>query len=92
MPTSVGQWAETVTRLAGDEVRSGPVQDLLAALERAGKLSAGDMATLLVICLREKAGEKETTIARSCAPLLTWQMALARCAGFRPPTNGAFLS
>lgn len=46
--TPSDQWAETVTRLAGDEVRSGPVQDLLVALKRAGKLSNDDMATLLV--------------------------------------------
>ena len=31
VPTAVVQWAETVTRLAGDEVRSGSVQDLLVA-------------------------------------------------------------
>jgi len=48
------QWAETVTRLAGDEVRSGPVQDMLIALKRAGKLSTGDMAALLVNYLRER--------------------------------------
>jgi len=54
MPTSMDQWAETVTRLAGDEVRSGPVQDLLIALKRAGKLSTGDMAALLVNYLRER--------------------------------------
>lgn len=52
--TPMDQWAETVTRLAGDEVRSGPVQDLLVALKRAGKLSADDMATLLVNYLRER--------------------------------------
>lgn len=52
--TSADQWAETVTRLAGDEVRSGPVQDLLVALKRAGKLSKTDMASLLVNYLRER--------------------------------------
>lgn len=51
--TSSDQWAETVTRLAGDEVRSGPVQDQLVALKRAGKLSTDDMAALLVNYLRE---------------------------------------
>jgi hypothetical protein len=51
--TPSDQWAETVTRLAGDEVRSGPVQDLLVALKRAGRLSADDMAALLVGYLRE---------------------------------------
>lgn len=52
--TSLDQWAETVTRLAGDEVRSGPVQDLLVALKRAGKLSSDEMAALLVSYLRER--------------------------------------
>lgn len=52
--TSMDQWAETVTRLAGDEVRSGAVQDLLIALKRAGKLSTDDMTALLVNYLRER--------------------------------------
>jgi hypothetical protein len=54
VPTAADRWAETVTRLAGDEVRSGPVQDLLVALKRAGKLTKDDMATLLVNYLRER--------------------------------------
>lgn len=54
VPTAADQWAETVTRLAGDEVRSGPVQDLLVALKRAGKLTKDDMASLLVNYLRER--------------------------------------
>jgi hypothetical protein len=53
VPTAADQWAETVTRLAGDDVRSGQVQDLLVALQRAGKLSKDDMARLLVNYLRE---------------------------------------
>jgi hypothetical protein len=52
--TAADQWAETVTRLAGDDVRSGPVQDLLVALKRAGKLTKSDMASLLVNYLRER--------------------------------------
>lgn len=54
VPTPADKWAETVTRLAGDEVRSGPVQDLLVALKRAGKLTKDDMAKLLVNYLRER--------------------------------------
>lgn len=54
VPTAADQWAETVTRLAGDDVRSGPVQDLLVALKRAGKLTKDDMARLLVNYLRER--------------------------------------
>lgn len=53
-PTPTDRWAEAVTRLAGDEVRSGPVQDLLVALKRAGKLSADDMTALMVSYLRER--------------------------------------
>lgn len=48
------RWAETVTRLAGDEIQSGPIQDLLVALKRAGRLSSFDMAALLVNYLREQ--------------------------------------
>lgn len=53
-PTMSDQWAETVTKLAGDPVRTGPVQDLLVALQRAGKLSTAQMTTLLVNYLRER--------------------------------------
>jgi len=52
--TPLDPWAETVTRLAGDEAGHGPVQDLLVALKRAGKLSTDDMAALLVNYLRER--------------------------------------
>jgi hypothetical protein len=54
VPTATDQWADMVTRLAGDEVRTGPVQDLLLALMRAGKLTKNDMARLLVNYLRER--------------------------------------
>ncbi len=54
VPTPADQWAETVTRLIGDEVRSGPVQDLPVALKRAGKLTKNSMARLLVNYLRER--------------------------------------
>lgn len=54
VPSSMDQWAETVTRLAGDEVRSDSTQDLLVALKRAGKLSKGDVAALTVNYLRER--------------------------------------
>ncbi|WP_430371197.1 hypothetical protein [Stenotrophomonas geniculata] len=53
-PTYMDRFAETVTRLAGDEVRTGAVQDLLVALKRAGTISSADMATLLVNYLREQ--------------------------------------
>jgi hypothetical protein len=53
VPTAADQWAETVTRLTGDDVRFDPVQDLLVGLKRAGKLTKDDMVTLLVNYLRE---------------------------------------
>lgn len=53
-PTPTDQWAQTVARLGADEIYSGPVQDLLVALKRAGKLSADEMAALLVNHLREQ--------------------------------------
>ncbi|WP_143277700.1 hypothetical protein [Bordetella genomosp. 10] len=53
-PTAMDDWAQVVTSLAGNEVLSGRVQDLLVALKRAGKLSTGEMATLLVNYLREQ--------------------------------------
>lgn len=52
--TSADQWAEAVTRLAGDEVKSGHVQDLLVALKRAGKVTTKEMALLLMNYLREQ--------------------------------------
>lgn len=53
-PTATDHWAEAVTQLSGDDVRTGPVQDLLVALKRAGKLSSDEMAALLVNYLREQ--------------------------------------
>jgi hypothetical protein len=48
------QWAEAVTRLAGDEVNSDSTEDLLVALKRAGKLSKKDVVTLAVNYFRER--------------------------------------
>jgi hypothetical protein len=56
------QWAESVTRLVGDEVASTDVKDLLVALKRAGKISSREMASLLVSYLRE---EKQARIEQS---------------------------
>jgi hypothetical protein len=46
-------WANAVTRLAGDEVKQDPIKDLLVALKRAGKVSTNEMAALLIKYLRE---------------------------------------
>lgn len=54
METYRDRWAEAVTRLAGDEVRRDPVKDVLQALRRAGKITAKEMATLLIGYLREE--------------------------------------
>jgi len=53
-PNSMDQWAETVTRLAGDEVHADDTEDLLVALKRSGKLSSDEMTLLLVNHLRER--------------------------------------
>lgn len=48
MPTFSDHWASAVTHLAGDEVSNDSTDDLLVALTRAGKLSPGDMAKLVM--------------------------------------------
>lgn len=48
------EWAETVTRLAGDEVRSDATGDLLVALKRAHKLTDREMTSLLINHQREQ--------------------------------------
>lgn len=62
IPTPMDQWAQTVTWLGGDEIYSGPVQDLLVALKQAGKLSIDEMAALLVNYLRE---QKHGTVSQA---------------------------
>lgn len=47
-PTFADQWAQAVTSLAGDDIRSDNIDDLLVALTRAGKLSPRDMTKLLI--------------------------------------------
>jgi hypothetical protein len=47
-PTFADQWAKAVTTLAGDEVNSDKIDDLLVALTRAGKLSPRDMSKLVI--------------------------------------------
>ena len=55
-PTFADVWAKAVTRLAGDEIQSDKVDDLLVALTRAGKLSPRDMTKLVVAHHRDLAG------------------------------------
>ena len=54
VPNSMDQWAETVTRLAGDEVHADDTENLLVALKRSGKLTVDEMTLLLVNHLRER--------------------------------------
>lgn len=54
VPNAMDRWAETVTRLAGDEVHADDTEDLLVALKRSGKLSTDEMTLLLVNHLRER--------------------------------------
>lgn len=50
---AMDQWADTVTRLAGDEVNPDSTENLIIALKRAGKISKKDVAILTVNHLRE---------------------------------------
>jgi hypothetical protein len=52
--TFADEWADNVTRLAGDDVRPDPVKDILVALKRAGMLTSDEMILLLVDYLREQ--------------------------------------
>jgi len=52
--TAADEWADTATRLSGDEVRSDSTGDLLVALKRAHKLTDREMSTLLINHLREQ--------------------------------------
>lgn len=52
--TAGDEWAETVTRLAGDEVRSDETGNLLVALKRAHKLTDREMTSLLINHQREE--------------------------------------
>ena len=52
--TEMDQWADAVTRLAGDEVVHDIVEDLLVALKRAGKITKQEVATLSVNYMREQ--------------------------------------
>ena len=55
-PTYGDRWADTVTRLAGDEVRTDATDDLLVALARAGKLTPREMTNLVMAHQRELKG------------------------------------
>jgi hypothetical protein len=47
-PIYTDQWAEAVTRLAGDEVLHDSTDDLLVALVRAGKMTPGELVKLSI--------------------------------------------
>jgi hypothetical protein len=47
-PIFADRWALSVTKLAGDEVKSDSTDDLLVALTRSGKLSPNDMVALVI--------------------------------------------
>ncbi|WP_269499790.1 hypothetical protein [Castellaniella sp. S9] len=46
-PLYVDRWAEAVTRLAGDEIRSDATDNRLVALARAGRISGAEQLRLL---------------------------------------------
>lgn len=60
-PTFADIWAHAVTKLAGDEIKSDKIDDLLVALTRAGKLSPRAMTKLVVAHHRNLASK-----ARAC--------------------------
>ena len=47
-PIYADRWASSVTKLAGDEVRSDSTDDLLVALTRSGKMTPKDMVALVI--------------------------------------------
>jgi len=47
-PIFADQWALSVTKLAGDEVKSDSTDDLLVSLTRSGKLSPNDLVALVI--------------------------------------------
>lgn len=51
--TYTDRWANAVTQMAGDQVRSDATDDLLVALLRAGKVSPREMASLVIAHHRE---------------------------------------
>jgi hypothetical protein len=51
---SMDQFADSVTTLAGDDVKHDRIEDLLVALKRAGKLSMQQVAQLSANYLRER--------------------------------------
>ena len=47
-PIYADRWASSVTKLAGDEVKSDSTDDLLVALTRSGKMTPQDMVALVI--------------------------------------------
>ena len=48
VPTYADRWAYAVTKLAGDDVKSDPTDDLLVALTREGKLKPDEMVKMVI--------------------------------------------
>lgn len=53
--TYADQWAETVTRLADDEVHTDATEELVIALKKAHRIDNAQMVQMLANYLREKA-------------------------------------
>jgi hypothetical protein len=51
---SLDSFADIVTELAGDEVKSDPTLDLIVSLKRAGLISKSEVASLSLSHLKEK--------------------------------------
>lgn len=52
-PTQIDQLANDITRLAGDDVDFDPIEQMLIALQRAGKINRLQMVRLQARYLRE---------------------------------------
>lgn len=47
-PIYADRWASSVTKLAGDDVKSDPTDDLLVALTRSGKMTPTELVSLVI--------------------------------------------
>lgn len=52
--THADEWAENVTRLAGDEVRTDGIENLVIALKKDRRVTSAEMVQMLANYLREK--------------------------------------
>jgi hypothetical protein len=54
--TYADEWAESVTKLADDEVRTDNIENLVIALKKDRRISSAEIVQILANYLREKGG------------------------------------